>query len=253
MFRRLRSYDPGRTLGALLFFRLVLHVTRAALTLVLRLRCFHAERVPSSGPLLVVSNHQSHFDPPLVGVCLARRHIVPIARQGLFNHPVFGWLIRNLNSISINEKEGDAVAIRRAVKELEAGRCVLIFPEGSRSPDGAMRPFKRGVWVLVHRAKCTVLPAAVEGAFDAWPRHRTAPRLWGRRVAVAFGEPVSYDRLLSMGPDAALRFLETEIDSLRMGLRAKLRQASGGTYPAPGPGDEPGIRQDRERSAAGAD
>jgi 1-acyl-sn-glycerol-3-phosphate acyltransferase len=120
-----------------------------------------------------------------------------------------------LNAIPINEKEGDSVAIRKAIRELGAGRCVLIFPEGARSPDGKLQDFKRGAWLLISRAKCAVLPAAIEGTHEAWPRSRPAPRLWRRRAAVAFGEILEHERLIAMGPDEGLAFLSRRIDELR--------------------------------------
>lgn len=215
MLGRMRARDPGQPLWRILFYRFCFMVTWVFVTILYRHRVLHAERVPDSGPLLVISNHQSHFDPPIVGISLWSRHIVPIARQGLFRVPLLGWLIRMLNSIPINEKEGDAVALRKAVKELGAGRCVLIFPEGSRSPDGQMHEFKRGAWLMLSRAKCTVLPVAVEGTFDAWPRGRNMPLLWGPRTAVSIGEPISFDRLHAMGPDAGLRLLAETVEGLR--------------------------------------
>ncbi|MBC8106801.1 MAG: 1-acyl-sn-glycerol-3-phosphate acyltransferase [Anaerolineae bacterium] len=216
--------DPGQSLPAMLFFRFCHSTAWLLLTVFYRLRAFHRERVPETGGLIVVSNHQSHLDPPIVGVTLRRRHIVPIAKQGLFRNRVLGWLITNLNSISINEKEGDAVAIRKAIKELAKGRCVLIFPEGSRTPDGNLQPFKRGAWVLVSRAKCSVLPVAIEGAFDAWPRSQRFPSLWRQRVMVSYGEPISFDRLEAMGPDASLKLIAETIDELRSKLRATMQR-----------------------------
>src|SRR5690606_11094686 len=115
---RFRDYDPGRSLGRDVFFRVCWSAAWTYMALVSRLRVVHAQRVPRRGALLVVANHQSHLDPPAVGVALRYRHIVPIAKQGLFRIPVFGWLIRMLDAIPINEKEGDAVAIRKGVKEL---------------------------------------------------------------------------------------------------------------------------------------
>jgi 1-acyl-sn-glycerol-3-phosphate acyltransferase len=210
-----RACDPGQPLGRLLFYRLCWFLSRIGLILVYRMRIVHPERVPARGGLLVVSNHQSHLDAPVVGVALRGRHIVPIARMGLFKNRVFGWLIGMLNAIPINEKEGDAVAIRKAIKELGHGRCILIFPEGSRTPDGRLQEFKRGTWLLIARSNCAVLPAAVEGLYDAWPRARTLPRLWRQRAGVAFGEALDHDRLISMGADEGLAFLAERIEELR--------------------------------------
>lgn len=212
---RVRALDPGRPLGRILFFRLCWFVTWLAVTLLYRMRVAHAHRVPATGPLLVVANHQSHLDPPTIGVALTNRHIVPIARIGLFNNKLFGWLIGMLNSIPINEKEGDATAIRKAVRELAENRCILIFPEGSRTYDGRMQPFKRGAWLLISRAKCPVLPVAVEGLYDAFPRTSRLPRFWRQRAGVAFGEVISSERLLAMGPDEGLAFLASTIENLR--------------------------------------
>jgi 1-acyl-sn-glycerol-3-phosphate acyltransferase len=236
---RFRDYDPGRSLGRILFFRVCWSVTWVLMTLVYRLRVVHPQRVPRRGALLVVANHQSHLDPPAVGISLRYRHIVPIAKQGLFRIPVFGWLIRMLNSIPINEKEGDAVAIRKGVKELAEGRCILIFPEGSRTPDGRMQPFKRGAWLMISRSKCAVLPAGVEGLYDAWPRSRAYPRIWRRRAAVAFGEVIDHDRLLAMGPDEGLAFLARRIDELRAeaGMVVGDHRSSPGGWNAPPPTD----------------
>lgn len=204
-----------------------------------RLRRINLRRVPTSGPVLLVANHSSHFDPPLVGMCVTTRPYRPIARVGLFRVPVFGTLIRLLNAVPLKENEGDLAAIRTAIDLLERGEPVCLFPEGSRSPDGAMRPFKRGVVVLLRRAKCPVVPCGIEGAHDAFPRGASFPRLFGRRLMIEVGEPIDSADLLANGPDEALRRLEREIDALRLRCRERLRTTTNGRYPAPGPADLP--------------
>jgi 1-acyl-sn-glycerol-3-phosphate acyltransferase len=206
-----------------------------ALTLIYRLRVVGAERVPRSGPVLLIANHQSYLDPPLVGMGNPGRHLNFIARGGLFSAKGFGWLITALNAVPIKENGSDTAAIRTALEQLAAGRAVLIFPEGSRSPDGAVHAFKRGAWVLMTRAKCPVVPVAIEGAFDAWPRGRK-PRLWGARVAVEFGAAMSHAELSRLGADEGLALLRSRVESMRQDLRHELRLASGGAYPASGAG-----------------
>jgi len=222
MLSDFRRRDPGQPLKSLLFYWVCFHITRAAFTLLYRLRVYHAGRVPEHGGLVIIANHQSHFDPPAIAIALPTRHVVPIARQGLFKNRFLAWLLVRLNSISINEKEGDAVAMRRAIAELKSGRCVLIFPEGARTPDGTVREFKRGTWLLLSRSKCPVVPAAIEGAFNAWPRQRSAPSLWGKRISIAFGEPIPFDELHALGADAALDRLASEVETLRADLHDKL-------------------------------
>jgi len=235
----LRSRRPHSSLWSLWFFRFVRKLARVALSVVYRIRVEGVERVPSAGAVLIAANHQSFLDPPAIGGVVRHRQCDFIARGGLFKFRPFAWLITNLNSIPLRENEPDAAAIKEILRRLDQGSVVLIFPEGMRSPDGAMRTFSRGVALLVKRSNCPVLPAAIEGAFDAWPRQRKFPRLFGQRLAVKFGTPIPHEELLRDGPDAALRRLEREIDAMRLELRAELRSATRGRYPGPGPGDEP--------------
>lgn len=206
-------------------------------TVIYRMRVTGARRLPP-GAVILVANHQSHLDPPLIGLA-ADRPLEYLARSGLFKNRGFAWLITGLGARPLDETGMDATGIRTALDRLAAGRALLVFPEGARSPDGAMRSFKRGTALLVRRAEAPVTPVAVEGAFDAWPRNRRWPRLFGARVAVRFGDPIDPAALMADGPDAALRLLESRIDAMRRELRAHLRSMSRGSYPAPGPADEP--------------
>lgn len=194
------------------------------------------ENVPDDGPLLIVANHQSFLDPPAVG-CRVDRYITYLARASLFSNPLFGWLIRAVNTVPIRDNDGDVRAIRLVLDRLAKGEAVLIFPEGSRTDDGAPSPFREGAALIVRRAKCPVLPVAVEGAFDAWPRNRKLPALFrGHRIAVEIGEPIAPEDL---GPAKSISArLQTEIESLRMHARKRILDRTGGTRPLPGPGDE---------------
>ncbi len=246
MLPRLRHWDPGQNLAQILFYRAIWSLVLAAFVIIYRARVLGGDRVPRAGGLLIVANHQSHLDPPLIAVSLTHRHTAAIAREGLFKNPVFGLLLRGLGAMPIKESEGDAGAMKRAIEQLKRGRVVVIFPEGSRSPDGSLKPFKRGTWLLLLRSGATVLPTAVEGCFDAWPRQQTLPSLFGHRVAVQFGNPIDFASLKALGPDAGLAFLAQEIESLRLDLRARIRHATSGTRPLPGPADlpRPDLRSD---------
>lgn len=243
MFNRLRAKRPGTPLRHLVLYQFLQTLLWLSLRLLYRHRAYGAEHVPATGPVLIVANHQSFLDPPVIGVPIWQRHLDFVARLGLFQGTgFFGRLISALNALPIKEEGGDAAAIKEVLRRLGAGRAVLIFPEGSRSETGAMDPFKRGVAVLVKRSGCPVLPAAVEGCFDAWPRHRRWPRLLGARVAVAFGRPIPHDELMAEGAEAALARLTAEVDALRLDLRRRLREQTHGRYPPPGPGDEPAVK-----------
>lgn len=188
-------------------------------------------RVPQTGPLLVVANHQSFLDPPAIGVAGRPRHFDFIARGGLFDNPAFARLISACNSIPIREEGGDAAAMKEALRRTAMGRAVLVFPEASRTKDGATQPFKRGVAVLIRRANCPVVPAGIEGAFDAWPRSSSLPRLLGQRIAVAFGEPIPHADLKAMPPDDAMQRLQGEVEKQRERASDALLRATRGRRP----------------------
>jgi 1-acyl-sn-glycerol-3-phosphate acyltransferase len=240
MLRRLQAKHPGTPLPRVACYEFLRQVFLLVLMLVYRIRWFGLRNVPASGPVLLVANHQSYLDPPVIGSPLSHLHLDFVARKALFGSQWFGWLISSLNATPIKDDgRGDAGAIKEVLRRLEAGRAVLIFPEGSRSHDGAIAPFKRGVEVLVKRSRCPVVPVAIEGCYDAWPRSRARPWLWGRRVAVMYGEPIGHEELMADGAEAGLERLRVRIDSMRRELRGLLRRATHGRYPPRGAGDAP--------------
>jgi 1-acyl-sn-glycerol-3-phosphate acyltransferase len=139
--------------------------------------------------------------------------------------------MHSYGAIPIRDASGDVGAVKAALAELAAGRTVLVYPEGSRSADGSMGEFKRGVGLLMRRAAVTVVPMAVEGASDVWPPSRRWPALRGR-LAVKVGEPIPYAELMVDGSDAALARLRREVERLRRDLHRELRARSGGRWPA---------------------
>lgn len=240
MFSRLRQKRHGTPLSRLLLYAFIRWLVHVLFVIFYRIRIHGQERIPATGAVLLVSNHQSNLDPPAVASSVRVRHLEFLAKEELFTVSRFlKTLITSLNALPIREDGGDAAAIREILRRLGEGRAVLIFPEGTRSEDGAMHEFKRGVALLVKRVKCPVVPVAVEGCFDAWRRGESFPRLLGPRAAVAFGDPIAHDELMSGTPDEALLRLATQIDRMRLELRAELRRITHGRYPPPGPGDAP--------------
>lgn len=208
--------------------------TAAQIYLVLahRIQEIDGHRVPQTGPVLLIANHQSFLDPPAIGIGARPRHLDFIARGGLFSNPSFGKFIAALNSIPIREDGGDAAAMKEALRRIGMGRAVLVFAEASRTPDGTTQPFKRGVAVLVRRCNCPVVPVAIEGAFDAWPRSRPLPDPFsGKRVAIAYGEPIEHASLKAMSADDAMQRLYDEVEHERQRAAAYLRRVTHGVQP----------------------
>ncbi|MCU0688567.1 MAG: 1-acyl-sn-glycerol-3-phosphate acyltransferase [Phycisphaerales bacterium] len=220
LLQTIRRRSPGRSILAIGFYEACWLIARTAYALAFRCRVSGQHLVPDDGPLLVVANHQSNLDPPAVSFALRRRHLVFLAKASLFANPIFGRLIRGLNSVPI-QAGSELGPIRTALDELAKGGAVLIFPEGSRTLDGAMHPFKRGAWLVLSKAKCRVLPVAIEGAYDAFRRGVSLPTI-GRPVRVRVGEPIDAADLLAMGADAGLEHLRQRIEALRMQMHADL-------------------------------
>ena len=180
------------------------------------LRAGGRRHIPASGPVLIVSNHQSHFDPPLIGLA-APRPLTYLARSTLFNNKVFATMIRAFGAIPIDRDSGKD-GLQAVLTALAAGRAVLMFPEGTRTEDGVMQPLKAGVSLLVKRADCPIVPCGVAGSYDAWPRAQMLPRpspLFladrGRSIAVHFGEPIPPGFYRKMDRDAILTHLSGRI------------------------------------------
>jgi 1-acyl-sn-glycerol-3-phosphate acyltransferase len=186
--------------------------------------------VPHQGGLLVIANHQSFLDPPLVGVAI-RRHLNYLARKTLFRNRLFGGLIGSVGAIPLDQVIPGTEGIKAALALLKAGKAVLIFPEGSRTPHGRMQPLKPGVVVLIRRGGVPILPVGVAGAFEAWPIHRKWPRwsplFWPDRshsVAAVIGEPIPTERLARLPPEQILKELATVLADLAAQAEALRRR-----------------------------
>ncbi|NOX53081.1 MAG: 1-acyl-sn-glycerol-3-phosphate acyltransferase [Planctomycetes bacterium] len=144
------------------------------------------EKLPREGGALLLINHQSHLDPLLVGLPL-RRPISYVARHNLFPVPIVGWILRRTYVMPINQNQPGASVIREAVRRLEHGFLVGIFPEGSRTNDGKVAELKPGFAMLLRRAHVPVYPVGVAGAFEVFPRGSCVIK--PGRVRVVFGDP----------------------------------------------------------------
>jgi 1-acyl-sn-glycerol-3-phosphate acyltransferase len=146
-------------------FRPAVHVAcRAYFGLELR----GVQHIPAGGPLVITPNHQTYADPPLVTIPI-RRPVHYMAWDALFQIPLFGWFIRRLRAFPVVQDEADPRAVREAVRLLRAGHVLMIFPEGGRSADGRLQPFKVGAFRLAASEGVGVLPVTIDGGTEAWP------------------------------------------------------------------------------------
>ncbi len=186
-----------------------------------RFRAWGQHHLPPTGPVLLLANHQSFLDPLLVGVAARPRPFHSMARVTLWRHRLLGQMITLLNGIPVDQEAPDLRSMRRCLEVLRQGHALLVFPEGSRTEDGAVAAFAPGVMMLVRRALPMVVPVGIEGAYTAWPRHSKLPRV-GPRVGVEFGPAWSAQQLLAQPPAAALAQVRSAVDQLRLRLRERL-------------------------------
>lgn len=168
----------------------------------LRLRIEGRENLPKTGPVLVVANHTSYLDPPMIGIT-ANRWVGFLAQAGLAKVAPLRWWMAQVGVTLIDRKAPSKEAMRLVAQCLAAGEAVGIFPEGTRSADGAVAPFRTGVEFLVRRTKAIVVPVGIDGAHRAFPRGAIVPR--PRKVVVRYGEPWPAEKVLGEGGVEALR------------------------------------------------
>lgn len=172
-------------------YRAVRLATRLALPSQMRLHAAGTEHLPAEGPALVVSNHLSLIDPLAIGVSLSRPlHI--LAKEEVFAWPVIGGLARLSGVVPIRRGQWDIASLAALEDVLRAGRCVLIFPEGTypKPPHpAALLKFKVGAAWLAARVQTPVVPVAIWGSESIWAPARGG-RPWLRpQVEVRVGMP----------------------------------------------------------------
>jgi 1-acyl-sn-glycerol-3-phosphate acyltransferase len=156
-----------------------------------RFRAEGLEHLPPSGGVLIVSNHQSFLDIPVLAVAARPRHVAFVARASLAQSRFLDWLMRESGCVLVRPNTPDRAALEGMIAHLHQGDCVAVFPEGTRTQDGSMGDFRAGAIVAARRAGVPLVPAAIRGAFEAWPRSRKLPR--PRRITVRFGAPLPAD------------------------------------------------------------
>jgi 1-acyl-sn-glycerol-3-phosphate acyltransferase len=165
------------------------HSSRILAQIFYRFRIVHRERMIQTGPVIVAMNHQSFFDPPLAGNACDRA-IYFLAKRSLMDGSILGWLLPKLNVIPVNLEGVDRSALKALIRAINSGEGALVFPEGTRTPDGNLQPAEPGVGLIIARTRAPVVPMRIFGAFDAWPIHGKI-RL-GARITIVVGEPIHF-------------------------------------------------------------
>lgn len=181
------------------------------------------EHVPRTGPVLLIANHTSYADPPIVGASCPRA-VHFMAKQELFFFPL-GPIIRSVHSFPVRRGEADTSALRKAVRLLKEDKVLLIFPEGGRSPDGKLMEFEHGAAFVALASGAAVVPIGIDGADRLLPRHSALVR--PAKLRVRFGPPVAMDDL--RGGRVSREAMAEAASRMYAALRAVLPEERWGT------------------------
>jgi len=156
--------------------------------LAFRVKYTGGRNIPKTGGLIIASNHQSHLDPPTVGMGVPR-DVHFMAKQELATSPFLRWFLRSVGTIFVDRAQGRE-ALAEAAEYLNAGMAIVIFPEGTRTRTGRIGPGKKGVAILAHRTGAAVVPACIVGADKNFPAG--SKRMRFGRIIVHYGKPMTF-------------------------------------------------------------
>jgi len=188
--------------------------------MVFRIAFEGVENIPAKGPCLIVPNHATFADPIWITIPIKRR-VYYMAWDKPFEIPVLGFLMRIFGAFPVRLDTVDASAQREAIDLLGQGKALVIFPEGGRTRDGELMPFKQGAFRLALTFGVPIVPVAISGGYEIWPASRLLPR--PGRLKVRFLPTIQVDRVSQGTTNAELKQLSRH---LAAETRDKIRKAS---------------------------
>ena len=204
-----RSWDAARRL----FYRWLRLVSRIVASVMFSFRSEGGHHLDFDGGGIVLSTHQSMLDPVLVGL-VANKRLSYLARKTLFKNPLFAFLIQLLDAIEIDRERGGLSGLREMLKRLKQGEKVLMFPEGTRTPDGKIGAIKPGFIPIARRAEVPIIPVAIVGAYECLPRGSKLPTR--KPIAVIVGAPLQSDEYQNLSDDELLAAITRRLGELHV-------------------------------------
>jgi 1-acyl-sn-glycerol-3-phosphate acyltransferase len=142
-----------------------------------------------------------------------------LARKTLFYFAPFRWLIDSLDAIALNTEGIGFGGMKETLRRLRRGEMVLVFPEGSRTWDGEVGPFQPGFTTLASRGRAAILPVAIEGAFEAWPRWQKLPR--PGVIHVHYGVPIPAEEVKRQSDEEVIAEVRRRVCQCQAMLRRR--------------------------------
>jgi len=175
------------------------------------------ENIPKKGKIILAGNHTGHLDPLIIQMA-THRQLWFVTGPVAFQMPIIKHLLKYFNVLPLEFGKG-IEAIEAAVKKLQTGEAVIIFPEGKFTPDGDVCKFNRGVGLMAQHADCAIVPFAISGGFEAWGKTRIFPKLFNK-ITIQFGRPV---RDLARDEKEIAHKLQTRVNFMKKALDRRVR------------------------------
>jgi 1-acyl-sn-glycerol-3-phosphate acyltransferase len=198
-------------------------VLRLAYKVLIKHRIVNAHVLPGSGPVILMINHVSAFDPVVVLAAFARP-VVPMAKVETFENPKLKWLVQPYGAIPVHRGAVDLQAIKAATEVLKSGGVILIAPEGTRSKTGGLIQAQEGFAFLATRTNAQIVPVAITGTSAVGPALKSLRRA---PVTITLGEPFRMD---TGGKKADRAMLQTLTDDAMRRLARLLPESMRGVY-----------------------
>jgi len=165
-------------------------------------------------PYIIASNHASYLDPPILGLIGGMHPVSFMAKKELFDMPVIGAWFRMVRCIAVKRGENSIKSLKDALEVLKEKRAIALFPEGTRSEDGALQEAKRGVGFLISKSRVPVVPVYIEGTQQALPKKGKIK--WGATVKAYVGRPILPEDFISEGINSReyARFSSSVMDNI---------------------------------------
>lgn len=184
------------------------------------LKVTNVGNLPTTGPIIISPNHQGFLDPFLVCASLPYpvfRRLFFVGAADFFESRLMLWVGWQFNLVPVDPDAHLIPAMKAAAFGLAHGKALMLFPEGERSIDGTVKRFKKGAVILSRQLQVPIVPVAIRGAFELWPRNRGINwkmlMPWsGHRIHLSYGRPVAPDRAISY--DAAASTLREDVDGM---------------------------------------
>ncbi|MEG0024101.1 MAG: lysophospholipid acyltransferase family protein [Akkermansia sp.] len=176
-------------------------------------KIIHREKLIEEGPVLIIANHQSFIDPPMLGICYEDA-IWFMARKSLFQS-FFKWGLPICQAIPIDQENPDSKSLKTIIRLLKSGQKVLVFPEGSRSPDGQIHEAMSGIGLILAKTQVPVQPLRIHGADQVLPMGSSAMHI--RPVTITIGDPINFttQELNARGKNAYQYLANKMMDAVR--------------------------------------